>query len=289
MELRKIIWVLSILLIFTVFSAWMVGDIFRGENGNVVLIKINGEITTGSTSLLSTGASSDKIVKEIEDAKDNPYVKALLVEINSPGGSVVATREIASALKSVNKTKVCLLREVAASGAYWIATECNYIVADNFTITGSIGVSGSYLEFSDLFKKYGIDYVRLVSGEEKDIGTPYRKPTEKELGKLQSIINRIHLAFVEEVAENRNISIADVKSIADGSIFTGEEAEKLGLVDFIGDKQFAISLIKNETNLTKVKLIEPESKVNLFDILSGMLSKEMFNYMLSNQFKLKVE
>ncbi|MCD6575821.1 MAG: signal peptide peptidase SppA [Nanoarchaeota archaeon] len=288
MDIFKSLWALFVILIFTVLSAVVVGGLFSEPYGNVALININGEISIGN-GFFSSGAESDKIVSEIKDANSNPYIKALLVEINSPGGSVVATKEIASALKNVNKTKVCWLREIAASGAYWIASACDYIVADNFTITGSIGVSGSYLEFSGLFEKYGVNYVRLVSGKEKDIGTPYRQPTQDELNKIQSILDEIHAAFVKEIAENRNLSVEYISKIADGSIFTGEEAKKLGLVDVIGGKEDAISIIKEKANLTEVEIVEPKEEVNFLDVVSGLLSKEIFNYMLSNQFKLSVE
>ena len=286
-QIFKVIWVLFLLLVFTVVSAYVVGEIFSAPSGNVALIKINGEIGSGGN-LFSSGAVSDKIIAEIKDANSNPYVKALLVEINSPGGSVVATKEIASALKSVNKTKVCWLRDTAASGAYWIASECNYIVADNFTITGSIGVTGSYIEFSGLFEKYGINYVRLVSGEEKDIGSPYRKPTQKEIESLQAILDEIHSAFVKEIAHNRNLTINDVEKIADGSVFTGEHAKELGLIDKIGGKDDALNIIKENTNLTEIHLIEPKEKVSFLDLVSGFMSKEMLNYMISNKFQIKL-
>ena len=286
-QIFKVIWVLFLLLIFTVVSAYVVGEIFKEPSGNVALIRINGEIGSGNN-LFSSGTSSDKIVSEIDNANSNPYVKALLVEINSPGGSVVATKEIASALKSFNKTKVCWLRDTAASGAYWIATECNYIVADNFTITGSIGVTGSYIEFSGLFEKYGINYVRLVSGEEKDIGTPYRKPTKKEIESLQAILDEIHNAFVKEVANNRNLTLDYVENIADGSVFTGEHARDLGLIDKIGGKNEALNIIKENANLTEIHLIEPKEKVSFLDLVSGFMSKEIFNYMMSNNFQIRL-
>ncbi len=287
-EILKSIWVLFLMLTFTILSAYILGDIFGTPSGNVALIKIDGEISI-SSNIFSNSVSSDKIVSEIKDANDNPNIKAILVEINSPGGSVVATKEIASALKSVNKTKVCWMREVAASGAYWIATTCDKIVADNFTITGSIGVTGSYLEFSGLFNKYGINYVRLVSGKEKDIGTPYREPTQEELNKVQGIIDSIRNAFVKEVAENRNLSVEYVDKIADGSIYTGEEAKSMGLVDAIGGKDKALDIIKESTNLTKIKLVEPKKEMTLVDMVSSMASREMFKFMTSNHFKLSAE
>ncbi len=285
-EILKSIKVLILLLIFTVITAYFVGSMFSAPMGNVALIKIKGEIVP-EPDLFVDVASSDKIISEIKDANSNPEIKALLVEINSPGGSVVATKEIANALKSVNKTKVCWLRDIAASGAYWIASTCDYIVADEFTITGSIGVTASYLEFSGLFEKYGINYVRLVSGEEKDIGTPFREPTQKELKDLKSIIDEMHIAFINEIAQNRNLSVDYVSEIADGSIFTGKQAKELGLVDILGSRSEALQIIKQDANLTEIEILEYEEKFSFGDLLSGFLSKQMLNLMLSNKLEIK--
>lgn len=276
MEIAKTIKVFVTLLLFTILTAFLLGKMFETEYGNVALIKIYGEISFEESPFEKT-ANADKIIDNLKEAKENPVIKALLIEINSPGGTVVATRNIANYLKSINKTKVCLLKDVATSGAYWIASACDVIVSDEYTITGSIGVTASYLEFSKFFEKYGINYVRIVSGEEKDMGTPFREPTEKEIKNLQDIINEMHKEFIEDVAENRNLSIQKVSEIADGSIFTGKKALELGLIDVLGDKEKAIQIIKQRTNLTQVKLVEHEEKISFVDLLSQFLSKNVFS------------
>ncbi|MCD6547331.1 MAG: signal peptide peptidase SppA [Nanoarchaeota archaeon] len=276
MEIAKTIKVFVTLLLFTILTAFLLGKMFETEYGNVALIKIYGEISFEESPFEKT-ANADKIIDNLKEAKENPVIKALLIEINSPGGTVVATRNIANYLKSINKTKVCLLKDVATSGAYWIASACDVIVSDEYTITGSIGVTASYLEFSKFFEKYGINYVRIVSGEEKDIGTPFREPTEKEIKNLQDIINEMHKDFIKDVAENRNLSIQKVSEIADGSIFTGKKALELGLIDVLGDKEKAIQIIKQRTNLTQVKLVEHEEKISFVDLLSQFLSKNVFS------------
>ena len=276
MEIAKTIKVFVTLLLFTILTAFLLGKMFETEYGNVALIKIYGEISFEESPFEKT-ANADKIIDNLKEAKENPVIKALLIEINSPGGTVVATRNIANYLKSINKTKVCLLKDVATSGAYWIASACDVIVSDEYTITGSIGVTASYLEFSKFFEKYGINYVRIVSGEEKDMGTPFREPTEKEIKNLQDIINEMHKDFIKDVAENRNLSIQKVSEIADGSIFTGKKALELGLIDVLGDKEKAIQIIKQRTNLTQVKLVEHEEKISFVDLLSQFLSKNVFS------------
>ena len=285
-EVGKAIWIFGFLLLFTLTSAYIIGGIYGQPSGNVALISVKGEIVPEPDMFVAV-ASSDAIVADIENAVLNPEVEALLIEINSPGGTVVSTREIASALKAVEKPTVCWMRDVAASGAYWIASTCDFIVADEFTITGSIGVSGSYLEFSDLFEKYGIGYVKLVSGEHKDTGTPFREPTAEELAGIQSVIDEMHGAFISEVAENRNLSIEHVTQIADGSIFTGKHAQQLGLIDLLGGKQDAINVIKQMTNLTEIQIFENQEQFTMMDLMSQFMSKQMMKMMLSNKVEIK--
>ena len=284
-DILKIIGVFTALLLFTVLVATVLGTMFFGESGNVALIRLDGEI--GSTSsILSQTASSEDLVNAIEDARDNPDIQAVIVAINSPGGTVVATKEIANALKTVHKPKICWLREVAASGAYWVASACDKIVADEFTLTGSIGVSGSYLEFSKLFEKYGISYVRLVSGENKDIGTPYREPTEAEKASLQAMIGEIRNAFVAEVAANRNLSYEYVSNLSDGSVFTGGQALKFGLIDYVGDKQTVYNITKEMANLTEINTITYEKRLSLPELLAGFVGESLAKYIAQNNFKL---
>lgn len=284
-DILKTIGIFIILLAFTVISAFVLGAIFFGKAGNVALIRIDGEIGS-SSSLLSQTASSEDIIKALEDARDNPDIKAVILEINSPGGTVVASKEISSALKSVHKPKICWLREVAASGAYWVASACDKIVADEFTLTGSIGVTGSYLEFSQLFEKYGISYVRLVSGEEKDVGTPYRAPTDSEKTMMQGMINDIRDSFVSEIAKNRNLSYAYISNISDGSAFTGKQALNYGLVDVLGDKETVYNLTKEMANLTEIKTIVYEKKLSLTELAAGFLGESLAKNILQSQLKL---
>ena len=225
------------------------------SQGNVALITIDNVIDN---------YEADRIIAEIQEANEKPNIKAILIEINSPGGSVVASRSVAEAVKQSEKPTVCWLRDVATSGAYWVASACDYIVADNFTITGSIGVSASYLEFSKLMEKYGITYVRIVSDEEKDIGSPYRNASELEIAKMQGMVNRIYDAFVNEVAENRNVSPQMIRSL-NSSIILGEDAYELGLVDEIGGWQIVEAKLKEYVG--EVKLESMEKPLTLQDIL----------------------
>ncbi len=262
----------GLLLLYLFISGVIIGILFLsfGVTKNVALIHINGEITDDS-----------QIISDLEDANNNYFIKGIIIEINSPGGYVVESKRIAEEIKSIKKPTVCLLDDVAASGAYWIASSCDYIVADNFTIVGSIGASGSYLEFSGLMKKYGINYVRIVSGNEKDIGSPYKKPTQEEISQLQGMVNKIRDAFVREVAENRNLSYSFVDNISDGRIFLAEDAIKYKLVDKIGNIKDAENYIKRATGISKVE-IKDYRHFDISKLFSKSLSQEILEYLLQN-------
>ncbi|MBS3157985.1 signal peptide peptidase SppA [Candidatus Woesearchaeota archaeon] len=250
--------------------------------GNVALIKIHGIITTQEDGFsLDDQATSDEIIKLIKKAEENPEVKAILFEINSPGGSAVASKEIADEIARVstnqNKTTIAVIREIGTSGAYWIASSTDLIIASPLSITGSIGVISSYLEFNKLFDKYGINYRRLVAGKYKDIASPFRNLTEEEQKILQTQLDSVHDYFIKEIAKNRNMSVDDVKKVADGLFYLGEEAQKLGLVDLLGDKETAKELLKESLALEDIKIVEYKKPKGFIDALFESFSKQSFS------------
>ncbi len=250
--------------------AGMVSYLYDSVTDKVAIIKIDGVIGYES-SLFTKYANVEEIVNQLEKAKNDPSVKGIIIEINSPGGSVVATREVAHAVENISKPKVALIKDSGTSGAYWIATFCDKIIADNFSLVGSIGATASYLEYSGLLKKYNITYVRIVSGELKDIGSPYREPSEEELEWFNKTVMEIHKEFVRVVAENRNLSIDEVNKIADGRVMLGNEALKLKLIDEIGYEDKAIDEIEKMVGKELTKVVYGK-KANLFDLFFSSLS-----------------
>ncbi len=250
--------------------------------GNVGLIKIRGIITTQEDEFtLDDQAASDEIIKLIKKAEENPDVKAILFEINSPGGSAVASKEIADEIarvsSNVNKTTIAVIREMGTSGAYWIASSTDLIIASPLSVTGSIGVISSYLEFNKLFDKYGINYRRLVAGKYKDIGSPFRNLTDEEQKILQKQLDSVHEYFIKEIAKNRNMDVEKVRKLADGLFYLGEEAQKLGLVDVLGDKETAKDILKDTLNLPDIQLVEYKKPKGFIDALFKSFSKQSFN------------
>ena len=244
----------------------------------IAVVPITGVITIdgGGIGFESQGVSSTDIVQYIQEANKNQNVKGILLEINSPGGTAVSSKEIADAVKNSKKPVVSWIREVGASGAYWISSSSDLIVADPLSITGSIGATGSYLEFSDLFEKYGVTYERLVSGKYKDTGSPFKELSEDEKRLLQDKINQIHEVFVDQVAENRKLNRDQVEKLATGEFYLGKEAYDLGLVDYLGGKDLAINLTKQLAGIKEAELIRYEKKRGIFDIVGGLSAKNFY-------------
>jgi len=275
--------VLVVLALFSLFFALVLGSLFVPSeplslSGNVARIYVTGEILPdGSSSIFgSSGASSKDIVDLIKKADENKEIKALLIEINSPGGAAVASEDIVRAIKKSKKPSVALIKDTGASGAYWVASATDVIVADPISITGSIGVLSSYLEFSGLMNKYGVGYERIVGGEYKDIGTPFRNLTDEERQLLQEQIDMVYDYFVKDVATNRNMSEEQMKALATGMIYTGIRAKQLGLVDVLGGEDEAEEAIKQQANLTEVQIVDYKKKRTLIDVLTETLSRQSY-------------
>ncbi len=258
-----------------------ISKILAFDIGNkIAVIKISGAIVSDETKIpfQSTLATSSKIIEFIEDADKSDSVKGIVLEINSPGGTVVASKDVADKVKSVNKPVVALIRDVGASGAYWVATAADKIVADPMSITGSIGVISSYLEFSDLMDNYGVTYEGLKSGKYKDIGSPFKKLTGDERGILQKKLDLIHDYFISEVAANRKLSEDKTRQLATGVYFLGVEAKDLGLVDELGGKDLAINITKQLAGITDASIVTYEETESLLDVFSRIESSGAYYF-----------
>ena len=275
---RYIILILILILIIGLVVSALFPNLNKVNENQILIIPIIGEISnSNSNSFLSSNTvSSESIIQSIEKAKETDNIKAVIFDINSPGGTVLASKEIADAVKKLNKPNVALIRDVGASGAYWIASSSNKIVADPLSITGSIGVISSYLQFSDLLNKYGITYERLVSGVYKDAGTPYKELTPEERNIIQSKLDKIDQVFLNQVKINRNLK--DIARIKTGEFFLGSEAKDLGLIDYLGNKDTAVEVAKNLSNIKEAKLVEFKEKKSILDALTK-LNANAFYYL----------
>lgn len=210
-----------------------------GEGKKVAVIKLEGTIEMSSPEggLFSTQAATPKSFRnKLEKATDDSSVKAIVIYVNSPGGSVVASEEMSRAIKEAKEKKpvVAWLGELATSGGYFVASASNYIVADPATITGSIGVISIFPEYSKLLKKFGLNMTVIKAGRYKDFSTGYRPMSEEERAMMQGLVNSTYEIFLREVSQNRNLSQSYVREVAGGRIYSGGEAVELKLADEVG-------------------------------------------------------
>jgi protease-4 len=210
---------------------------------------------------------ADDITRQLIAFRKDKGIKAIILRINSPGGGVGPSQEIYSEARRTAKTKrvVASLGSVAASGGYYIASAADSIIANPGTLTGSIGVLMEFVRIEELLKKIGVEMQVIKSGEFKDIGSPSRQMTEAEKAMLTGLLEDIRDQFVTAVSQGRNMPQEEVRALADGRIFSGKEAKKLGLVDSLGNFQDAVDLTKRMAHIKgEVKLVYPEKKRRSF-------------------------
>jgi len=212
-----------------------------GVGDAVAVLRLDGAITASTQDYLTTtGITPERVRSLLERAEGDPAVKAVVVRINSPGGSVVASDEIYRALLAYEKPVVISMGDTAASGGYYIACGGDHVIAHPDTLTGSIGVISQFLTFEGLLDKVGVDAVVITTGERKDIGSPYRDMTEQEKELWEGILDQVYQDFVDVVVEARELPEETVRELADGSIYTGRQALELELVDAVGAREDAI-------------------------------------------------
>lgn len=270
--------ILAGIVVLTIFAFLLsfIPATYVNMNPNIAqagVIELEGPISYSSD--VGSKGITPQHVKSLTEKAQNNGADVLIYEINSPGGAVVASKHAAQEVKNADVPTVCLVKEVAASGGYWIASACDKIVADSLSITGSIGVTSTYLEFSGLLEQYGVEYVNLTSGEFKDMGSPYKNLTEPEREKFDKILDSVHKGFIQAVAENRGLSEQAAEDVATGEVFLGQRAQELGLVDTLGSEQDAFNVAKNMTNATELKKsrYRPPQRFNFLSLLSSKVGE----------------
>ncbi len=226
---------------FFISLALIVGVIVKSITDPDSLQQIKGE-KVGVIEVNGVINDSSQIIEDIKAFRDNNSIKAIVLRIDSPGGGVGASQEIYAAVKKTSDKKpiIASFASIAASGGYYIAAGATGITANPGTITGSIGVIIGYTNFQKLLEKVGLKPVVIKSGEYKDAGSPVREMTDKEKIFFETFIKNIHSQFIEAVAKGRNIERAKVEEIADGRIYSGQEALRLKLIDKIGGLEEAV-------------------------------------------------
>ncbi len=249
---------------------------------NIILaVPVNGVIVAGENEspFGSSMASAEKICRNLEMAKDDKAVKAVIMQINSPGGEVVASDKIHHAIMQVRKSGkpvVAVIGTMGASGGYYIACASNKIIAHRLSITGSIGVIIQNFKYYDLLKKIGVKSDTYTSCKYKDILSGARKDKPGERAIIQGHIDKVYKAFIQIVADGRpELTIKQLENsiITDGRIFLGSEALKLKLIDQIGFFEDGVELAAKLSKLKEYRVVAYKKKFSLaalFDAKSGV-------------------
>ena len=235
---------LSFLLVFIgIFAIFIYFILFKfNAKSNYEVVRGSSNNAIGIIDLTGTITSSSGFIRQLEHYKNDPEVKAVIIRVNSPGGEVAPSQAIYEQIMKFRKQKkvVVSMDSVAASGAYYISSAADEIIAEPGTLTGSIGVIMEMPNFYKLMKKVGVSYNYIVSGPYKDIGTPFKEMTPMQRKKLQGVVMNVYGQFVSAVAKGRNLKVSYVKKLANGMVYSGQQALKYHLVDKLGDFQDAV-------------------------------------------------
>ena len=252
-----------------IFSSSQHGDLF-GVNNAIGIIELKGVI-----------ASPEKTMRHLANFVENDKIKAIVVRIDSPGGTVGAAQELFRQIHITNKSKpvVASMGSVAASGGYYADIGAEKIVASPGTLTGSIGVILKFPNLEQIFEKIGYKNEVVKSGDLKDLGSSSRTLTQEERLLLQQLLDTVHEQFINDIVNSRKLPESDVRKIADGRIFSGEQAHQLGLIDELGNFYDAVLLAAKLAGMPaqKPELYYPEEKeFSVMKLLSGQQQGSSF-------------
>ena len=208
--------------------------VVTGSGDKIAVVELKGVIS-----------SSEEVNRQIKKYRENRSIKAILLHVDSPGGGVVASQEMYEEVRKTRdggKPVVVSMGSLAASGGYYVACGGSRLVANRGTLTASIGVISEFLQLRDALTKLGIDVKTIKSGRLKDAGSPVRKMNEEDERYFQTLMDDVHQQFIAVVERERKMSHEDVVALADGRVFTGEQALTMGLIDTIGTYEDAVKL-----------------------------------------------
>jgi signal peptide peptidase SppA, 36K type len=230
--------------------------------------------------LEDTILSSEKIVSELRKLEKTDFIKAIILRVNSPGGTIGASQEIYLELKKfkekTGKKLICSIENIGASGAYYVSLACDKVIALPGSIVGSIGVISFFFTVEDLMKYLKVKPYIVKSGKFKDTGSPFRQPNEQDLKYLEDIVMKLFDEFKKDVVQVRPALKDKIDEIADGRVFTGKEAFELGLIDYIGTFSDAVTIAKELAGIKEEpKIIFPEKRKIPFleDILKSLVKQ----------------
>ncbi len=260
-------------------SRWQEEVISGRGNDRIVVITVSGVIGAGAgDGLFSAGLSHEQLLSQIRTAANDSRVKAVVLRIDSPGGSVVASNELYVELKKLrekNKPLVISMGSIAASGGYYIAMAGERIYANPDTLTGSLGVIVSLLNYDEAFERLGLREYVYKSGDFKDIGSPLRPPKPEEDAIWTALVQEAYDGFVDVIVDGRGMERAEVVRLADGRIYTGRQAKALGLIDELGNLEDAIEGAKELAGLSDALIVRYRSFNTFRELLQANLEQNL--------------
>ena len=263
--MKKICLVLSALVFLLLIAGAVVALFSRIQTGEKIgLVKVEGAIT-----------DSSDIIETITGYADDPSIKAIVLRVDSPGGGVAPSQEIYEEVKkaAAKKSVVVSMGSLAASGGYYISVPATKIFADPGSITGSIGVIMQVPNLQGLMSKIGVKNEIIKSGKNKDLASMFKAMTPEQRRILQQSLDNVHEQFIEAVASGRKLPLETVKALADGRIFTGQQAKALKLVDSLGDLEDAINAAKTMAGIKgKPTIVKKKKGRGILDLFDSKLS-----------------
>jgi protease IV len=250
----------------------------RGSDNVVAVLYLEGEIVDGWGELTNIGG--DRFAAELRELAKDTDVKAVVLRVNSPGGSAYASEVIQREIIALKAKKpvIVSMGNYAASGGYWVSTYADHIFAEPNTLTGSIGVFGMFMDAQKLFNSVGVSFDTAKTGAYADFETISRPKTDQELALAQARVNELYGKFLDKVAESRHIprdGPAGIDTIAQGRVWAGNEALDLKLVDEIGGLESAITYASNKAKLgTRYRVKEYPEEVTFADTLANLFSNQ---------------
>jgi protease-4 len=309
--MKKLVYLAVILILFLSSCTWNLDLLGEKEIKEAVLIKSKAKdkiLIVDVSGILGTtlrygllereGDILSQVYHRLQLAADDPYVRGIILRVDTPGGEVTASdilyNEIVKFRKKTTKPVVTLMMGLATSGGYYVASASDHIIAHPSTITGSIGVISIFPNLKELFSKIGVEVNVIKSGELKDSGSAFRDMTEEERALFQAIIDELYQKFLDVVLHGRDnaLSLDELKAIADGRIYTAQQALKLKLIDEIGYFDTALAKVKTLARVRDVKVITytyyPKRKTNIYaksldapKVFEGEDFKEVFKSLKS--------
>jgi protease-4 len=240
--------ILTVLVLVLFVTVFFYAYITGGDSRTLSLLTGEG---VGVLQVEGTIEDSHAVLSELKRFREAPWIKAIVIRIDSPGGAVAPTQEIFEEIQKMKTKKpmIASMGGMATSGGYYIASACDQIVANPGTLTGSIGVIMQLGNLEELMKKIGVRPYNVKSGANKDIGSPFQPLSPDGKAILQSLVDNVHGQFVGAVARGRGMDEAAVKRLADGRVYSGAQAKELGLVDHLGNIEDAIALAAKRAGL----------------------------------------